>query len=1179
MSAASPLTEHQRQAIELRDVSIALAAGAGCGKTYVLTRRFLSHLQPGPDCAELSRLVAITFTDRAAREMRDRIRAECRRQLRSCSPEHVSHWLAILYGLDTARITTIHSFCASLLRSNAVQAGLDPRFTVEDAAQTEALVQRSARDSLHRLLSRQQPDAMTLVLHFGLERSREILAETIRQRFRAAIDRLSMITQAECAAEWPRLWQEIYVPDVVNEFRSSAQCDAVRTWLAEHAPKKTSPLWERCRIVHSLLENAIPAGSDPVAWLTELREAAKVQGGHKTHWDDPEDHAELSQLWKDLREDADRCVKKIQFEPADIDFAAELTERTSRLAAIAIADYEALKQQQGQLDFDDLLLKTRDLLRTSPQVARKLAEGIQLLMVDEFQDTDQVQAEIIRAIAGAALTSGKLFLVGDAQQSIYRFRRADPDVFRALREKIPEPGRLPLTTNFRSVPDVLNFVNHVFRRALGADFQALAPSEPHQVSQPERAAVGPAIEFLWATSDVVPAKSAAKKLSVDDLRRREAEWMALRIAQLIQDPKPVIRDKSAVGKVSLRPVQPGDIVILFRALSDVDLYEAALAEKGIEYYLVGGKSFYAQQEVFDLLNLCKWLDDPADEIPLVGVLRSPFFNLADDGIHALKSSGEPLAKALEQPPPPWLQEHDQQRIRFAAGVLRELRTLKDRLPPSELLQAAIERTGYDAALLHEYLGERKVANLDKLIRQAAEFDDAEQFTLSDYVRQLERSVQDQTEESLAATLPEAGNVVRLMTIHQSKGLEFPVVFIADLNRQGNPRTGSVVMHREWGVLIRPPEEFEQSREHLGLRIYQREEEPADAEELQRLLYVATTRAADRLILSAGLTSIDDAKSPWLQLLGERFDLQTGLPKGDPWLGSNPEGGAGRDTIPDILVHRQPPPVSHVKSASVHLIPLSKLVEELSAAEVAAFPETTRQFPPADDWLGTISVSRLESLITEHPVAREYSGEDLEHDGPHVAADQLGTLVHHVMQRIEFDHLDQWEAVLAECVRRLALPAGDVPELVRQAGTMIQRLIASPFAGELKSAAQVHREIDFVLHWPLGTAKPRAVLTGQIDVLLQDSHGNWQLWDYKTGQFPRSSPDAELLAPYELQLGIYALAAEQFLGRPLESIGLVALRPQVRLLKWGWNASRQQALSAQIDALLRANHSAASARAD
>lgn len=1157
MSSRPDLTPQQQAAIETRDVSVALSAGAGCGKTTVLTARFLSHLEPGPDVAQLSELVAITFTDRAAREMRDRIRKACRERLQNCPAAQAEHWLAVLYGLDSARIATIHSFCNSLLRGHAVEAGLDPGFIVSDAPQTAALAERSARETLHRLLEQYDEDAATLVLHFGLEQSRNILATLISQRFQLSAD-LSSLNAQHFAAKWPEIWRTTCVPALVNEFRAAPICELTSAWLRDHRPDKTSVMHDRCRAVQAWLASTAD-WSQPEQALEQIRESAKVQGGGgKSVWQNAAEHDEVKDLFEGLRKQADRCLERIAFNPTDVQFAAELAERGSRLAAAAIADYESLKRQAGRLDFDDLLLMARDLLKQHPQVSQKLAGGIRLLMVDEFQDTDQVQADLIRLLCGPALAAGKLFLVGDAQQSIYRFRRADPRVFADFQSQI---RTLPLNVNFRSQPEILDFVNHLFARALGADFQALTPAEDRQISP------RPTIEFLWATSDVAPGSAGddGVRQTVDLLRRREADWISLRIAELLADPTPRIRGRDPEGRPTLRPTKPGDITILFRTLSDASLYEHALDERGIEYYLVGGKAFYAQQEIFDLLNLCRHLMEPADEISLVGCLRSPFFNLSDDAIHALRLADQSLALALNQAPPNWLTERDQHRVQFAAQVLRDLHRLKDRLTPSELLEAAIDRTGYDAALLHEHLGPRKLANLRKLIGQAAEFDDGGLFTLNDFVGQLERSINQQTDEEFAPTLPEAGNVVRLMTIHQSKGLEFPVVFVADMNRKGQSRTSSVLLHSDWGALLKPPDEFGQSREHLGLRIYGLTEEPDEAAEIVRLLYVATTRAADRLILSSGMTPDLKPESPWMMLLAERFNLATGLLSHDPYLGSHSGAGAGRARIPHVQIHPQPPPSPAQKSTKERLVPLAQLPSLLADAELEELPESFQTYPAATDWLGPISVSALEQLLPGHEPVRRLPDFDDSEERSSAPADVVGTLVHAVLQRLDLSQPDDWPNVLAGCVASTGSTSSD-GAIAQEAAALIEQFVNSPLCGTLATGGKRFREIDFLLNWPPDAASPRAVLTGQID-LLQETDAGWQLLDYKTGRFPTSIADAELIGPYALQLGIYALAAERMLGEPLASVGLIAMRPIARVLEFPWNDREREQLITRIQELL------------
>ena len=535
---------------------------------------------------------------------------------------------------------------------------------------------------------------------------------------------------------------------------------------------------------------------------------------------------------------------------------------------------------------------------------RRAADGLDLLMVDEFQDTDPVQADLVRLLCGDRLRDGKLFLVGDAKQSIYRFRKADPRVFATLRAELPEAGRLPLSTNFRSVPEVLRFVNHLFRTAI-PDYEPLQPSIEQRCSEP-------AVEFLFPTAD--------EGELADDRRRREARWAARRIAELLRDGTPRIWDK---GAGALRPVRPGDVCLLFRAWDSTVPFEHALSELGLEYYLAGGKAFFAQQEVHDLGHLCRWLDDPADELSLAAVLRSPLFGLNDDMLLLLASGAgaadrRPLYEGLADPPR--LERQDEQ-ARFAYRVLGELRAKKDRLPLAAVLTLAVERTGYDAALLCEHLGDRKLANLRKLIGLARGFDAAGPFTMTEFVAALKDAVQGGAGEQLAATHPEVSDVIRLMSVHQSKGLEFPVVVLTDGDSGGGAGRGGAAFHPVYGPVFTMPEDDAAENEsgdggkqkgktpHPGRELHKLEEEREGRAESIRQFYVAATRAKDLLILAGCLPASGRLSGHWTKLLATRFDLDTGLPPGDALFGSSLREGGGAvapGELPKVRVHRAEP---------------------------------------------------------------------------------------------------------------------------------------------------------------------------------------------------------------------------------------------------------------------------------
>ena len=1148
------LTDQQQTALSTTGVSVALSAGAGCGKTFVLTQRFLRAIGPDSGADVLPRIVAITFTERAAREMRDRIRRACEDKLIDAPADEQSHWLQILRAIDTARISTIHAFCATLLRTFAVEAELDPQFAVLEEADARTLRRRAVTAALHDLLSAHDEDAMELVLLYGLERCHDLLMDLARGRFHAGESNIEENAQ-ERGARWLDRWQTEFVPLVLQRVAESPAAQSVLTLLEAHETDNPTMRDRRAGLLNEI--PALPDSTDALAALESCRSNATVTGkGVKTAWDDEDVYQNVKTAFENLRKEIDKAKQLFQIPLDDVNQAAEISVRFERVARIALDNYCDRKSALGVLDFDDLLLRTRDLLRDHLGVRAAAAAGISFLMVDEFQDTDPVQSRIVRDLCGDELLTGKLFLVGDIKQSIYRFRRADPRVFTALREEIPEEGRLPLSVNFRSQPAILDFVNCLFAPAMGDDYEPLIPHA-------DQLSPTPAIELLFAAAS--PDEDVTGE-SAEDRRVREAEWIANRLSQLLHDPTPRIRHiDPAAGEPALRPVQPGDVAILFRALSNVHLYEEALRRKGIDYYLVGGRAFFAQQEVYDLMNLLSYLDEPDDGVALAGILRSPMFGLSDDTLLALTEEGRSLTAAI-QSPNVTLSDADQQAlVTFASTLLADLRSRKDRMPLAELLEEFIERTGYDAILLTEFLGRRQLANLQKLIDTARGFDASGLLTLAEFVERLRESVAEQTHEELAATHPETSDVVRLMTIHQSKGLEFPVVVVADMDwsRQGS---AGVHFHEHFGPLLPMPPSRDGSRKNLGQVMHQLEEEPEDDRETQRLLYVATTRAADRLILSAGLRQDRRVTSPWLRMLAERFDPQTGLPAVDPHLGTISLQGVPPERIPDFAVHQTPPDPGKAKEQRESKLPLAKVRETLAATEPGPLPTTlSTEFHPATNGIA-VSVTKL--LQADRALRRadqptlliDDPEEELITDEPHAntSARTLGTLIHQVIERLPTDANCDVESLVATTAARMPVTVPDA--LSDIAIERVRTFVASPVHAEIASASVCYREVDFV--YQVQDENPRIVLHGQIDCLYQSAAGEWTLLDFKTGDAHN-----DLLDDYLVQLAIYASAAEQALGVSIDRVGIVHVHETIQSHLLPAGAANGESAKQRLDAAL------------
>jgi ATP-dependent helicase/nuclease subunit A len=658
-------------------------------------------------------------------------------------------------------------------------------------------------------------------------------------------------------------------------------------------------------------------------------------------------------------------------------------------------------------------------------------------------------------------------------------------------------------------------------------------------------------------SDAAPVSAADERQpdrdekSVSTLRRREADWIAQRICQLVAGVAPAgappleILERSST---SSRRVRKGDIAILFRALSDVAFYEEALRSYGVDYYLVGGHAFYAQQEIYDVLNLLRSFASPADEVALAGVLRSPFFSLSDEALFWLAQDEHGLWRGLcNASPPMQLDPQTQERVVFAANVLSELRQLKDRMPIADLLNEALARTGYDAALLGEFLGERKLANLRKLVEQARAIDRGGVLGLSGFIVQLSQFVAREPREPLAATQPEATDVVRLMSIHQAKGLEFPVVFVPDLARHGNERTDLAVYSNELGPLVRLPREHECHGVLDGHRLHAIASSAEDKQEAIRLLYVAATRAADFLVLSSGVRKLDEPRGTWMSLLASRFELPTGR-----LIGSLPEGYAA----PRVRVLTAAPQTENRAKKRRSSVDLAQLAAEIEAAAQHDVAPSAAADPIACD-VGSrrrFSISRLQPSLGIEPAQHEVESRGELPPLVRGRAVELGMLVHAVLANLDYRQTNDLSARVRMNADKLGLCDAKTRE---EAQSMVARFVASPRADKLRRAQRMHPEVEFLLAWPPGGGRPDGQnLQGFIDCLYQDGGGRWHVLDYKTNQVSTENI-VNVATVYEMQMLAYGLAAEQALGEPVTELALHFLRTgQEHTFVWDDSARRR-----------------------
>ncbi len=769
---APTFTTEQEQAASRRRGPLLLAAGAGSGKTSVLVERFVRAVRV--DGIAPGRILAITFTERAAAELRARVRA----RLMELGEREAAR------DTEGAPIGTFHGFCARLLRVHALTAGLDPEFAILDEAGAGRLRGLAFRRALGTLLAGdRRQDAVELLAAYGSDRmQRMVLGVYAEQRSRGSARPV--------------------LPDA--RFSASALLELAAS---QSQPQSQPALFEMERLPSAggrgSLHPGRPAPGPSSLAAPDLQEPQAP------------DRLELEAL--------DACVLlgEILVEFGD-GYAALKHARPSPAGRVPA------------LDFDDLKLCARDLLERHRGVRGEWSERIELLMVDEFQDTNRRQLALL-----GLLERENLFTVGDELQAIYGFRHAEVEIFRERRRRLHGEGAaIALAHNFRSRPPLISAINCLFGERFGDGYTPLiaARDESHEEV--------PVLELLltdrngWAESPY--AQRIAGTLPPATIwRQAEARLLAQRVAELV-----------AGGHAAA-----GEVAVLLRAATDLPVYERALEERGLRTLAAVG-SFWGHQQVGDLLAWLRALANPLDELALYSALASPLVGTSSDGLAlvGLQAKAEgvgawaTIARAEGD-----LYHHlcaaDRERLeRFAERFATE-RSAAPTLSPAELLLRAIAHSGYERHVRSLPWGERRLANIHKLLRLARRFEAAEGRDLRgflDHVAQRRAYAENSEPHAPTGSEPDA---VRLMTIHAAKGLEFPVVCLADLGRVGNGTAPDLLVDGERVGLRLARLDGSASVACLRYEELCEERRRAESAEEERILYVAMTRARERLLLS------------------------------------------------------------------------------------------------------------------------------------------------------------------------------------------------------------------------------------------------------------------------------------------------------------------------------------------
>jgi ATP-dependent helicase/nuclease subunit A len=1032
-----PPNDQQRAAIEARG-DVFVAAGAGTGKTAVLVERFVRAVVD--DGLDVQSLLVITYTERAAGELRGRIRE---RLLARGRPD-------LALELDGAWVSTIHGFCRRILGTFPLAAGVDPSFRVLDEPQALVIQAEAFSTALERFCAADEPDRWRLLATYGASGLRQMLVgvyATLRSGGR------ELVLEPGAGAG---------LANRVEELRDAAGClldDPRATDLQRGSAQAALDLLAASTLPERLLALAeLRARGLRAATFVEARDALVA--------------AALEEL------------------------AARDRELLQELLGDFAAAYAETKGREAALDFEDLQLRARDLLREDEWVREQTRRRFRSIMVDEFQDTNRLQTELLDLLSGG--TGGDLFVVGDEFQSIYGFRHADVAVFRERRASAGTV--LPLTRNHRSRPEVLAAVNELFAAEFGDEFQRLEPAEGTGRT------LGGAFELL------VTDKAAAGEAGVH-WRRSEARHVARRVREL----------------VDVDVASPGEIVLLFAAGTDAEWFEEELRALDLPTYRAAGRSYFGQQQVVDLLAYLRLLHNRYDDEALLTVLASPFVGVSNDALVLIRAdaSRQPIFRGIERSLPADLSEDDRRLLLAFRQRYERLLELAARAPLELLCERVLAEHDYDLAILARPDGRRRYANLRKLGRLARSYEELRGADLEGFVRFVEGQEALGARESDAVAEEEGGDAVRLLTIHAAKGLEFKVVVVADAGRSRPPVSDILALSDgRFGFKVAHPA----TGTRVGTASYQDvkgERERAEQAERLRLYYVAMTRAMERLIVSGSIGPRDDAvaETPisWvLERLGlgddvrersadQPFEVERGettvlvrLDRGQPEAApaTGPEPGdvalpeVGQLALFEGSGEAVPLPAPRLHELTVLPEPPLHRVTRLSFSAISLFERCSYRY----------YAERVAGMRPAPWTARD-------RPAPGLHATEIGDAVHRALERIDLGRPAPPEG-LEELVRGWYPPIDDVE--LAHVMTLVAAYCDSALAERIARLAEVRVERPFAF------LLDDVLLNGRLDVLWRAGEQALVL-DYKTNVLDGRDPTEIVEREYRGQRGVYALA--------------------------------------------------------
>ena len=1228
-------TKEQQEVIRLRDRNILVSAAAGSGKTAVLVERILSKITDKTYPVDIDRLLIMTFTRAAAGEMKERISAAIEKALgEDPDNEHLQRQTTLLH---TAQITTIDGFCAYIIRNYFHLIGLDPGYRTADEGELKLLRGDVVKALLEEHYAQKDEKFQKFVECFATGKSDENLGDLIQKLYEMAMSN-------PFPEEWLQKCLEDYRIESLEDLRETEWMKMLWDAVGDELQEAELLIREARNVCAEadgpfLYEDALNSDLIFVRDLQELAEKRdynrivkvlmKPTFARLSTKKAPDVDEQKKQRVKDLRDEEKGILKELgqrYFRSSEeeilemIRYVREPIEMLIELTVQFMKQFGAAKREKNILDFTDMEHFALQILMTKEgeeihmsQAARELSAKYDEVLVDEYQDSNFVQELLTTAVSGWINQKKNIFMVGDVKQSIYRFRLARPELFmekyKSYSTEEAEEQRIDLHKNFRSRTQVLESVNFIFRQIMGEDLGGVAYDKDAALYPGASFPEGESEEFVKTEvlliekdgeelDDVQESVDAGAQGSQTELENQNSQELeALAIAQRIQE---IVGKERIVDKETreYRPVEYGDIVILLRtAYGWAETFREVLASQGIPVYCTSRTGYFSALEIVTVLNYLKVCDNPLQDIPLMGVLRSPIVGCTSQELAELRIQypkgllyESVTAYVGENSKTDFSNEKDSLKVKLTdfLQLLEKVRNMAAYTPVHELILCVLKETGYGNYARALPGGEQRFANLTMLVEKAMDYEKTSYRGLFNFVRYIEQ-LQAYEVDYGEVNLTGAGNTaVEIMTIHKSKGLEFPVVFVAGMGKQFNfqDMNAGLLLHPELGIgadAVIPEKRVIASS--LNKQIIRRQLLKESLGEELRVLYVAMTRAKEKLILTGTVGKLEKQMVSLSRFLDEEEEL---LPLGTRMKAKNywafvlpalvRHRAVGKllgeygilmkkqkgiyDDVSDFVIKKVT--VRQMTEKAVILQAGNQMQEEYlknwdadQVYDKEVRDEIEKRFSFVypykylEDIPVKVSVSDLkkrswhdESELEENiSVSAEQQAEEQEAPVPAFMAEKQeeykgaarGTAYHRVMECLDYAEVDSEEQLKVQLKRILESQKMTEQEAECVRIRDIKRFVDSGLGQRMKKAAterKLYREQPFVIQRSASLLddswKDETILVqGIIDAYFIED-GEIVLVDYKTDRV-RKGQEQKLVDLYHVQLEDYAQALERMTG--------------------------------------------------